>query len=127
MQNGTTQQHTSAQDPNQGQRQESGDLDREDVDANENTRMIARQDGTQGDYMSMDSSSSDLRKSRGKGRRNSTATRRKSRRQSEQGENSSDMKRAGRLRRWWKHIVKSFANVELDNEGSVARDHLALG
>ena len=132
MENGTVKRQKNApaaQGRSRGQRQDSHDVtSREDIDADENTRMINnQQEGGAGDYMSMDSSSSDLRKTRNKGRRNSAAKRRKPRMQNDQDQDSASIMKAGNLGHWWKHVMKGFANVELDNEGSVARDHLALG
>lgn len=127
-----TRENGTAQKSQSGQKAErkygSGETDREGDDADESTRMISQEENIQANYMSMDSSSSDLRESSSKGRQNSATKRRRSRRQSEQSESSSaGGRKGGTFTHWWKHLSKSFSNIELENTGSVARDHLSLG
>ena len=125
--NGTAQKK-SQRGQSEGQKYGSSETDRGGDDADENTRMISQEESTQGNYMSMDSSSSDLRESSGKGRQNSVTKKRRPRRQSEQNETSSaGGRKGGTFTHWWKHLIKSFSNIELENTGSVARDHLSLG
>ena len=122
----STSQKKSQRGQSEEQRHGSGETDREGDDADESTRMIGRVESIQGNYMSMDSSSSDLRESGKKGRQNSVTKKRKPRRQSEPDESPENRKR-GTFTHWWKHLIKSFSNIELENTGSVARDHLSLG
>ena len=124
--NGTSQKK-SQRGQSEEQRHGSDETDREGDDADESTRMIGQVEGIQGNYMSMDSSSSDLRESGNKVRQNSVTKKRKPRRQSESNESPSENRKRGTFTYWWKHLIKSFSNIELENTGSVARDHLSLG
>ena len=95
-------------------------------DVGETTPIISSERGGGRDYRAFETLGPAATTEGAVSKRGSEASLRR-RRQGSRSRSGGEREESAEEESWWKGVVDKYGSVELDNKGSVARDHLALG